>query len=193
MSLNPFRLSELADVEHLHPYFAGLLERLLIDPRLEGRIRITSGYRTRAQQQALYDAYEARNFAPPTVARPGTSNHERGLAADLDRGPKAPAWELVHDVAAEYGLRFPVRGEPWHVEPTGSPPPQPPLPQEDAMPTADEIARALLDEPIKTQKGIVDGAPVETTETLRTLIGWGFVELQRIARATINIDVEGPR
>ena len=42
--------------------------------------KITSGLRTTAEQQALWDA---RGSNPFPVARPGTSNHEHGNSADV--------------------------------------------------------------------------------------------------------------
>lgn len=47
-------------------------------------LRVTSGFRTRAEQQYLYD--HARTAQNP-VARPGTSAHERGNALDIAFGP----------------------------------------------------------------------------------------------------------
>jgi LAS superfamily LD-carboxypeptidase LdcB len=44
--------------------------------------RITSGYRTHAQQRALYRRYLA-GMNPYPVAPPGTSDHEIGLAVDI--------------------------------------------------------------------------------------------------------------
>ena len=43
-------------------------------------LRISSGYRDRAQQQYLW---ERRETNPYPVAPPGTSLHERGLAIDV--------------------------------------------------------------------------------------------------------------
>ena len=79
------------------------------------KVDISSGNRTRAEQAELYAKYKAGtgNLA----ARPGTSNHEHGDAADatiggVDLASNAKAKQL----AAELGLHFPVPGEPWHVE-----------------------------------------------------------------------------
>ena len=50
---------------------------------LMGRpVPVVSGLRTRAEQQALWDR---RHTNPYPVARPGTSDHERGLAFDVAR------------------------------------------------------------------------------------------------------------
>jgi len=45
-------------------------------------VTVVSGLRTRSQQEALW---ERRSTNPYPVARPGTSDHERGLAIDVPR------------------------------------------------------------------------------------------------------------
>lgn len=85
-----------------------------------GRVMISSGYRSSAQQQALYDAWEDSGYTVPSiVAKPGTSKHERepAEAADLHRtDPEDLKWGEVHYTAAAFGLRFPIPSEDWHVE-----------------------------------------------------------------------------
>lgn len=76
-------------------------------------ITITSGFRTRAEQADLY----ARK--PHLAAPPGRSNHEYGLAADLAYATPA-ARAAAHQRAGEFGLRFPMGHEPWHIEPVGA-------------------------------------------------------------------------
>jgi secretion/DNA translocation related TadE-like protein len=73
---------------------------------------IVSGFRTRAEQAALYEQ------KPGLAAPPGQSNHELGLAADLGY-PSAAAEKDAHAAAPHCGLEFPVSYEPWHVEPAG--------------------------------------------------------------------------
>ncbi len=73
-------------------------------------VPITSGWRSPAQQQWLWDH---RDTNPYPVARPGTSMHERGLAIDV------PAWfvDLLRSVAADTGLCFPLPvSDPIHFE-----------------------------------------------------------------------------
>jgi peptidoglycan hydrolase-like protein with peptidoglycan-binding domain len=72
-----------------------------------------SGFRTMAQQRALYAAYLAGrgNLA----ARPGYSNHQSGLSVDISVGGYGSAayrWLARH--ARAYGFVNDVRGEPWH-------------------------------------------------------------------------------
>lgn len=81
-----------------------------------GRIRIVSGYRSEAQQQALWDE-AVKRYGPigarKWVAPPGHSNHEKGIAADLG-GDIA----LAHKLAPQFGLVFPMAWEGWHIEPS---------------------------------------------------------------------------
>lgn len=73
-------------------------------------IRVVSGFRTRAEQARLHAE------RPAWAAPPGRSMHERGLAADL-AFPSRFAQRRAHSVADVCGLEFPVRREPWHLEP----------------------------------------------------------------------------
>lgn len=71
------------------------------DARLGRAVPIASGFRSRAQQEALW---ERRAGNPYPVAPPGSSLHERGLAVDVPRG-------FVDDllaVAGEAGLCQPL-------------------------------------------------------------------------------------
>jgi D-alanyl-D-alanine carboxypeptidase/Putative Flp pilus-assembly TadE/G-like len=64
-------------------------------------VTVVSGLRTRSQQEALW---EARATNPYPVARPGTSDHERGLAIDV---PRSDVDEL-RGVAPAAGLCQPL-------------------------------------------------------------------------------------
>lgn len=90
-------------VHNLQAAFAAL-------PR--GSCHIGSGFRSHAEQAAIY------HKRPGLAARPGHSNHERGLAADLSCHDGAMAW--LHAHAHTYGLTFPMSWEPWHIEPIGA-------------------------------------------------------------------------
>jgi LAS superfamily LD-carboxypeptidase LdcB len=104
------------------------LEALLSDASSDGISLGGSGYRDSANQIALrrahcgtsnYDIYDKPAFqcSPPT-ARPGTSNHERGLAIDftaggsvLTRGSSAFKW--LQGNAGKYGFKN-LPSEPLH-------------------------------------------------------------------------------
>lgn len=75
-----------------------------------GQITFGSGVRTQAEQAELYQAY--LNGTGNLAAPPGSSHHETGLAIDFT----TDNYELLHDLAAQVGLHFPVGGEPWHAE-----------------------------------------------------------------------------
>lgn len=127
------------------------LQSMMDDARAAGlQPTICSSYRTREKQEELfqnkvqgllaegYDREEAEAQAAMWVARPGTSEHQAGLAVDivdksyqlLDEGQENTAvqkWLMAH--CAEYGfiLRYPtdksaltgVNYEPWHYRYVG--------------------------------------------------------------------------
>ena len=95
-------------MEGLNPALQGALDRA---QRLLGTpVPITSGYRSRARQAALY---AARASNPYPVAAPGTSRHELGLAVDV---PLSFVPRLL-SVAGQVGLCHPYpRTDPVHFE-----------------------------------------------------------------------------
>lgn len=124
---------------------AGALNKLMDALRGWDAITPVSGWRSRQEQQDLWDQSLAENgeaFTRTFVAKPGCSEHETGLAIDLGlRGevpdPICPAFpregicQAVQDLAPAYGfvLRYPagkesVTGigyEPWHFRYVGPP------------------------------------------------------------------------
>lgn len=109
MSLAEYRVSDAVDVSLVDP----LAERLLgLLEHFGGSVLIVSGRRTWGEQQTLWLRYLAGG---PLAARPGTSNHEHGGAADL-RIVGDVTWRQVHTEAEIRGLRFPIPSEDWHVE-----------------------------------------------------------------------------
>jgi hypothetical protein len=107
--------------------FAGLeagfrtsLQRMFADA--PGRISIGSGFRTFAEQAKLYADWVARKPGQARAAKPGESNHNYGLAADLvfAGGNNGAVARWAHTNAGRYGLVFPMGDEPWHIEPIGA-------------------------------------------------------------------------
>ena len=122
------------------------LQRMMDDARAAGlQPTICSSYRTRDKQEELfenkvqallaegYGRAEAEERAAMWVARPGTSEHQAGLAVDivdksyqlLDQGQEETAvqkWLMAHCAQYGYILRYPtdksaltgVNYEPWH-------------------------------------------------------------------------------
>ena len=81
---------------------------------------VNSGYRTPEHQAELFRRavakYGSEAAARHWVAPPGHSMHNMRMAADLGfADPAAAAW--AHQHAGDYGLRFRMGHEPWHIEP----------------------------------------------------------------------------
>lgn len=111
----------MAGYDGLDPGLAASLRALIAESG--GGIYITSGYRSNAQQQALWQQalkkYGDPEIADNWVARPGSSHHESGFAVDLGfRNAQAREW--AHQNASRFGLRFPMDHEPWHIELSGT-------------------------------------------------------------------------
>lgn len=78
-------------------------------------LAVDSAFRTQSEQQVLYDAYKAGKGA--LAAPPGYSNHQGGVAVDVDTTNgtnKQFRWLNAH--AFVYGFRRTVSSEPWHWE-----------------------------------------------------------------------------
>ncbi len=76
-------------------------------------IAINSGFRTMQRQRELYACYRAGNC--PLAARPGYSNHQSGLALDLNTSARGVyRWLTAH--ARTYGFVRTVPSEIWHWE-----------------------------------------------------------------------------
>lgn len=77
---------------------------------------ISSAFRNFAHQALLYVQNKVTGIQ---TAIPGFSNHQQGVALDIDVGGDSYAtnrtylWLRQH--AAEFGFRFTVAGEPWHI------------------------------------------------------------------------------
>lgn len=74
-------------------------------------VQVNSAYRSNEEQAALYQAY--LNGTGNLAAPPGQSNHNHGAAVDVNLTPRQ------RELAAQFGLGFPVAGEDWHMELVG--------------------------------------------------------------------------
>lgn len=106
--------SPVAGLDNLHPVFA---QRVANACRARGT-SVYSGARSTIRQGQLYQDYLAGRGNPANP--PGTSWHEYG------EGMKGGRWALAVDFAEPYphgepGLVFPIRGEPWHAQPSEIP------------------------------------------------------------------------
>lgn len=138
---------------------AEITDGVLIDKRIEKKLskmmeaaekegislKVVSGYRTREQQEKIYqdeielflqEGYEqvvAEKLAKQWVAVPGTSEHETGLAVDINpdeqNTDRDNAYSWLAQNAAQYGFvrRYPkdkelitgIVNEPWHYRYVG--------------------------------------------------------------------------
>jgi hypothetical protein len=105
------------DMAGIHPELIRRLDAVAVS--LDREVEVLSGWRTRHEQESLYQRYQAGTGNLAAV--PGTSLHESGRAADVYVDGVALAdVEGARAAAAAVGLHFPVAGEAWHVEMVGS-------------------------------------------------------------------------
>ena len=121
------------------------LQKAMADLEAHGRIVPVSGYRSRAEQEKIYQDSLGENgleFTKKYVALPDCSEHQTGLAIDLGEGggeldfirpsfPDSGICGSFKKKAAQYGfvLRYPagkeevtgIAHEPWHFRFTGCP------------------------------------------------------------------------
>ena len=96
------------------------------------RIKIASGFRTIARQEYFWNCYQTKKCNNGNLAaRPGKSNHGKGIALDLntDCGKQAGAkptcggskvYQWLKNNAHHYGFKRTVQSEPWHWEYVGT-------------------------------------------------------------------------
>ena len=77
----------MANLAGLHPRFARAVEALLAYMRAtDSRFVVTSGLRTRAEQEELWAKFQRGDPGQPfRPLPPGKSQHERGFAVDIAR------------------------------------------------------------------------------------------------------------
>ncbi|MGI5860481.1 MAG: peptidoglycan-binding protein [Myxococcales bacterium] len=106
------RIAPVGGGQYLNVRCAQAYKDMLAAARRAGiRLTTTSGYRTYAQQQALYQRYGS-----PRAAKPGYSNHQMGLAVDIGGvgGYNTRAYRWLAANASKFGFVNNVSGEYWH-------------------------------------------------------------------------------
>jgi D-alanyl-D-alanine carboxypeptidase len=123
---------------------AAALEKMFADAKAAGlNLMLASGYRSYSYQVGLYNGYmksQGQASADQTSARPGHSEHQTGLAADIEPASKVceleicfgqlPEGKWLAENAYKYGFiirytedKVAVTGyeyEPWHVRYVGA-------------------------------------------------------------------------
>jgi len=116
-NLNTYKEQQRAAYGGLSPVMAQQVNGLI--QASQGKLRLVSGYRTLAEQEALY-AEAVRRYgeqnAAAWVADPAHSNHVKGSAADI-----AGDQSVLRQLAPQFGLVAPMSWEPWHVELSSTP------------------------------------------------------------------------
>lgn len=143
----PVELTELSNGEQVDSRMYPALQEMFDAMRADGVYPIVaSGYRTARQQQELlderiqeyrddgYSRKSAKEAALLRVAKPGTSEHQLGLAVDINqegtRSTASQVYSWLEDHAWEYGFiqRYPedkseitgITNEPWHYRYVGT-------------------------------------------------------------------------
>ena len=139
-------LTELSNGQRVDSGIYPDLQKMFDDMRADGIYPVVGeGYRTRSEQQQMLDdkirAFEnegysekrAKAMAEEWVAVPGTSEHELGLAVDInadkDNSSNEEVYRWLYENAYKYGfiLRYPIGKtlitgidyEPWHYRYVG--------------------------------------------------------------------------
>lgn len=139
----PLRLEASAEQMHVSAVTAPPLEALFAAANKAGvSIKLSSGYRSEALQKQFYDSYVAKDgqaAADTYSARPGTSEHQTGLAVDIMAANNkcsletcfadTPEGQWLKAHAHEYGfiIRYldgkqaitTYQYEPWHIRYVG--------------------------------------------------------------------------
>jgi D-alanyl-D-alanine carboxypeptidase len=114
----PVAPTGVGDVRGLTPALRRAVALAVAAARADGvDLVVTSGWRSPAHQQRLYDAAVAK-YGSPAAARqwvlpPGESAHVRGEAVDVGP-PVAASWLQAYGV--RFGLCRRYVNEPWHFE-----------------------------------------------------------------------------
>lgn len=80
------------------------------------KLQVNSGWRSNAHQAQLYADYTSGERTA-VAARPGYSNHQNGIALDVEsaNGTNA-AFHWLTANAHRFGFKRTVKSEPWHWE-----------------------------------------------------------------------------
>ncbi|PTL79674.1 peptidoglycan-binding protein [Vitiosangium sp. GDMCC 1.1324] len=109
-------VSPIAGGKELRSDAAAAFNRMHAAARAAGiNLTVNSAFRTMEQQRALYQAY--LNGTGNLAAKPGYSNHQGGIALDINVGATSSAtYRWLAANASRFGFARTVPSEPWHWE-----------------------------------------------------------------------------
>lgn len=109
------QLVDLGGGKRVDSSIAGNVQAMIRAAKQDGvDLQIRSAHRSRREQEVLYQKY--LNGTGNLAAKPGSSNHESGLAIDFGNTPGAYAW--LKKNAGRFGLKN-LPSEPWHYSTNG--------------------------------------------------------------------------
>lgn len=117
-------VASVGDGQYMRPDAAGAFNAMKELAAQQGITLLAgSAFRSVPEQALLYAQYVARLFSPPTVAKPGTSNHGNGTAVDVADAPgrsltyASPAFAWMKANAGDFDFSWDEGAkvnEPWH-------------------------------------------------------------------------------
>jgi LAS superfamily LD-carboxypeptidase LdcB len=109
-------VSSIGGGKELRSDAAAAFNRMSAAARSAGvNLTVNSAFRTMEQQRALYQAY--LNGTGNLAAKPGYSNHQGGIALDINVGGTGTAtYRWLAANASRFGFQRTVPSEPWHWE-----------------------------------------------------------------------------
>lgn len=139
----PLRLSSINSEMHVRADTAAAMEKMFAAAKIDGiSLKLESGYRSYAEQASVYAGYvsaSGQQQADTFSARPGHSEHQTGLAADIEPSDRTCEVEQCFETTPEgkwlaanaYKYGFTIRYkkntqnltgyefEPWHIRYVG--------------------------------------------------------------------------
>lgn len=112
----PLKLSPIGEGFFLRADAALAFLRMAAEARKAGvTLKINTAFRRMVEQVRLYEAY--LNGAGALAARPGYSNHQNGIAVDIETGGgRNAAYLWLTQNASRFGFKRTVPSETWHWE-----------------------------------------------------------------------------
>ncbi len=109
-------LSAVPNGKEMRSDAAAAFNRMHAAARAQGiTLKVNSGFRSMAEQEALYRAY--KNGTGNLAAPPGYSNHQGGIAVDIQTGGTGTStYRWLANNAKNFGFVRTVPSEPWHWE-----------------------------------------------------------------------------